>query len=106
MPYLCRLCVQIIFTLVCAAFALVVWALDTRDGHFQVQLWNVPLFSWLLVLTAIFPLLAVSKLAVDALMKLLEVALSMFEHVHYILMGLSHPLRCSIAPLWFLRMPA
>jgi hypothetical protein len=86
--------VQVIFTSACAVFALVVWLLDKRDGRFQIQIWNVPLFSWLLVLTAIFPLLALSQLAVGALMKLLEVALSLFEHVHYILMGLCQPLRC------------
>lgn len=87
--------VQVIFTLVCSAAALVVWKVDGRDGRFSLK-FHVPLFSWLLVAAVICPLLALCKFAVDLFMMLLEMAsLTLFENVHYVLMGLSRSLRCA-----------
>jgi hypothetical protein len=60
-------------------------------------LWSVPLFSWLLVATAIWPALILSSLAVNLFVLLIETSLIMFENIHYMLMGLSRALRCASA---------
>jgi heme/copper-type cytochrome/quinol oxidase subunit 1 len=74
--------------------AVIVWKLDSRDRKL-IYFEHVPLFSWLLVAAVIFPLLALSTLAVDIFVLLLELSLSMFDNVHYVLMGLSKALRCA-----------
>ena len=85
-----------IFTVVLAVCAGVVEHIDVQDGHYNVTLWGVPVFSWLLVGALVFPLIFAAEVAVFAFVWVLEAALSnAFENVHYILMGLRTGLWCA-----------
>ena len=87
--------IQITFTSSCAMAACIIGYLDSFD-HKTTTVYKVPLFSWLLVLTAIWPALALAAVAVNVSVLLIEAALSFLENVSYVLMGLSRALKCAI----------
>ena len=89
---------QITFTSSCAMAACIIGYLDSFD-HKTTTVYKVPLFSWLLVLTAIWPALALAAVAVNVTVLLIEAALSFLENVSYVLMGLSRALKCAACPL-------
>lgn len=87
---------QLAFTATTAVAAIVIAYIDThRSKHTMVK--SVPLLTWLLVATAVWPALVAAGAAVDVSVRVVERLLCTLENIHYMLMGLSRALKC--APL-------
>ena len=85
-----RLISMAVVTAVLAVSAAVVAFLDWRDnGRYNVTVWGVPVFSWLLVGAMTLPLMVAAELLVFGLVFVLDAALSSaFENVQYVLLGM------------------
>jgi hypothetical protein len=72
---------------------MLIFYLDSLTSHTIIPIFGVPLFSWLLVATAVWPALGIASLAVNVFVVVIESSLKSFENIHYMLMGLSRALR-------------
>lgn len=87
--------VQASFTCLCATASVTIWVLGHLSNRWMI-IARVPLSSWLMVMTAVVPVLVISGVAVNLTVRLLERTLSpMISHVHYIMMGMGRALRCA-----------
>ena len=93
-----RLISMAVVTAVLAVCAAVVAFLDWRDnGRYDVTVWGVPVFSWLLVGAMTLPLMVAAELLVFGLVFVLDAALSSaFENVQYVLLGMRTGLWCAL----------
>jgi hypothetical protein len=89
--------VQISFTVLSLLAAAIVAYEDSRtaDSIFYKVL-GVPLSSWLLLAGLAFPVIRLGNWLVDFTVRVVEVVatVAQLDNVHYILMGMSHALKC------------
>ena len=84
--------VQIVFSIVCALLAVLVYLLDAQTNS-VLRLLHVPIATWLVIAASIFPTIRTCGYFVEAVVRCMEFVFSKVENIHYILMGTSRGLR-------------
>jgi hypothetical protein len=77
---------------VCILLASSVYLLDIHTGNIW-RIFTVPLVTWLIIAASIFPAIRICGYLVDIVMRVMELAFSRVENIHYVLIGTSRGLR-------------
>lgn len=88
--------VQITFTVICTLLAAAVYFLDVHTGNIS-RIFAVPVVTWLIIAASIFPTVRFCGYFVDVVMRVMELAFSRVENIHYVLIGTSRGLRHALS---------